>query len=151
MFRFTGGPSFDVLLDDLPTHDARRIARYLGVSPRTLARWKASGNPPRLAYLAVFWETRWGVETINCEAINEARIAHGLARALQDQVQALRSRIAYLVGLADFGSANAPLWFEKESPASARPAGATLENGIVKELANLATIGEAGSRLTGAS
>lgn len=153
MFRFTGGPSFDALLDDLPTHDNTRIARYLGVSDRTLRRWRASNNPPRLVYLALFWETRWGVETINCQAVNDARIAYGLARALEDQVKQLRGRIAYLVGLADFGSANAPSWRDEtgqppapeNTPASTAPAGGTSENGIVKELASIATIGDAGS------
>lgn len=130
MFRFpTGGvPGFDTLLDDLPTRDARRIARHLGVSTRTLARWKADGNPPRLAYIALFWETRWGVATINCEAINEAATAYGLARSLQARVEQLQARVAYLVGLAAYGCANEPLWDpEGTPPASARPAGGRQE------------------------
>lgn len=135
MFRFPGsGPDFQTLLDDLPTRDPARIARYLGVSARTLRRWKATGNPPRLVYLALFWETRWGVETINCHAINDARTAYGLARALEDQLRQLRGRIALLEGLADFGSANAPYWRDANNapPADTAPAGVEMD-WVVKE------------------
>lgn len=132
MFRYPGhGPSFQTLLDDLTTRDARKIARHLGVTPRTLASWQSTGNPPRLAYMALFWESRWGVSTINCAAINEARLAHSLAGSLQEVCDKLRSRIAHLEGLADFGSANEPHWLDadnaapaQESPDQHAPAGA---------------------------
>lgn len=111
MFRApTQTPPIGVLLDDLPTRDALLIARHLGVTARTLARWRRTGNAPRLAHLALFWETRWGLSTAHCEAVNGERVALGLARALERETAMLRARIAYLEECGDFGAANAPLW-----------------------------------------
>lgn len=111
MFRApTQTPPIGMLLDDLPTHDARRIARHLGVTARTLARWSASGNAPRLAHLALFWETRWGLSLAHCTAANGEQVALGLAHALQRENATLRARIMRLEETGDFGAANAPMW-----------------------------------------
>lgn len=111
MFRApTQTPPIGILLNDLPTRDAQRIARHLGVSARTLARWQASGNAPRLAHLALFWETRWGLSTAHCDAVNGEAVALGLARALERENATLRTRIARLEETGDFGAANAPVW-----------------------------------------
>ena len=45
-------PPLDFLLAD-PMAPAKRIARHLGVSLRSLQRWRASGNAPRAVYLAL--------------------------------------------------------------------------------------------------
>lgn len=111
MFRApTMTPSIGTMLDDLPTQDARRIARHLGVSARTIARWQATGNAPRLAHLALFWETRWGLSAVHCEAVNGEAVALGLARALEREAAGLRVRISRLEETGDFGAANAPIW-----------------------------------------
>ena len=111
MFRApTHTPPIGVMLDDLPTCDAKRIARHLGISARTLGRWQATGNAPRLAHLALFWETRWGLSTAHCDAVNGERVALGLARALTREGDMLRTRIARLEETGDFGAANAPMW-----------------------------------------
>ena len=98
------------MLDDLPTRDAQRIARHLGITARTLATWQRSGNAPRLAHLALFWETRWGLSAAHCDAINGERVALGLARSLERENATLRARIARLEETGDFGAANAPVW-----------------------------------------
>lgn len=98
------------MLDDLPTADARLVARHLGVSARTLARWRSTGNAPRLAHLALFWETRWGLSVAHCDAVNGEAVALGLARALERECATLRQRIRYLEESGDFGAANSPLW-----------------------------------------
>lgn len=111
MFRAPGQtPSIETLLADLPTSDARLIARHLGVTARTLDRWRRTGNAPRLAHLALFWETRWGLSVAHCDAVNGERVALGLARALERECAMLRARIAYLEEVGDFGAANSPLW-----------------------------------------
>lgn len=111
MFRApTQTPPIGLLLDDLPTRDARLIARHLGITARTLARWQRTGNAPRLAHLALFWETRWGLSTAHCDAVNGERVALGLARALERETAMLRARIARLEETGDFGAANAPMW-----------------------------------------
>lgn len=103
-------PPFGVLLDDLPTQDAARIAHHLGVSARTLARWQRYDSAPRLARLALFWETRWGLSVAHCDALNAESTALQLARALERECATLRQRIAYLEETGEFGAANAPLW-----------------------------------------
>jgi hypothetical protein len=111
MFRApTQTPPIGVLLDDLPTHDARLIARHLGVTARTIARWAATGNAPRWAHLALFWETRWGLSVAHCDAVNGERVALGLVRALERENNTLRVRIQRLEETGDFGAANAPMW-----------------------------------------
>lgn len=111
MFRApTQTPSIGVLLSDLPTSDARLIARHLGVTARTLATWQRTGNAPRMAHLALFWETRYGLSTAHCDAVNGERVALGLARALERETATLRARIRYLEECGDFGAANAPMW-----------------------------------------
>ncbi|MEO6624454.1 MAG: hypothetical protein ABIN37_06445 [Burkholderiaceae bacterium] len=99
-----------MLLDDLPTQDAARIARHLGITARTLARWQATGSAPRLAHLALFWESRWGLSAAHCDAVNGERVALGLARSLERECAMLRARIARLEETGDFGAANGPLW-----------------------------------------
>lgn len=103
-------PPFGVMLDDLPTRDAERIARHLGVTARTLARWSRDDTAPRLARLALFWETRWGLSVAHCEAVNGEAVALGLARSLERETHMLRARIARLEETGDFGAANAPVW-----------------------------------------
>ena len=106
----TKTPPIAVLLDDLPTHDNRCIARHLGITARTLARWRSTGNAPRLAHLALFWETRWGLSAAHCHAVNGETVALGLARSLERENATLRTRIARLEETGDFGAANAPMW-----------------------------------------
>lgn len=103
-------PSIEVLLDDLPTRNPVLVARHLGVTARTLARWQRTGDAPRLAFLALFWESRWGISAAHCEAVNGERVALGLARALERENETLRTRIARLEETGDFGAANAPLY-----------------------------------------
>lgn len=58
MFRATHTPLLSCLLDDLLTSDTGAIARHLDVAPRTLERWKAADQAPRIALLALFYESR---------------------------------------------------------------------------------------------
>jgi hypothetical protein len=106
----TQTPPIGTLLDDLPTADAARIARHLGVSARTLSRWRSTGNAPRLAHLALFWETRWGLSVADCEAANGQAVYFGLSQALERECAMLRARIARLEDTGDFGAANAPVY-----------------------------------------
>lgn len=103
-------PHILTLLDDLPTRDKRQIARHLGVCAKTVERWQRTGNAPRMAHLALFWETRWGLSVAHCAALNGERWARGLAAALERENATLRTRIAYLEAAGDFGAANSPLW-----------------------------------------
>lgn len=111
MFRApTHTPHILTLVDDLPTRDQKLISRHLGISARTLARWIATGNAPRLAHLALFWETRWGLSVAHCTAENGERIALAWARSLERETAMLRARIQRLEETGDFGAANSPIW-----------------------------------------
>lgn len=101
-------PAFSCLLDDMPA-PAAQVARHLGVSARTLARWRAAEQAPRAAMLALFFESRWGRSAVNAHAENGARVYAGLAGALERENATLRARIARLERLGGFGSANDPL------------------------------------------
>lgn len=128
MFRApTQTPHFSTLLDDLPTRCGRQISRLLGISPATLARWSRTGNAPRLAHLALFWETRWGLSVIDVQAENDRRVLQGLIQALERENEALRAQLKRLVSLGLSGAANDPVCadFERTSTrpgAMARPA-----------------------------
>lgn len=83
------------------------LARALGVSPRTIGRWK-SGNAPRVALLALWWLSEEGHSTWDSEMHNRTLIAIGLARAQADEIKRLRSLAASLGRLGDFGAMNDP-------------------------------------------
>jgi len=106
----TQTPHILTLLDDLPTRDDKLIARHLGVTARTIARWRDQEGAPRMAHLALFWETRWGLSVAHCHAVNGERVALGLARSLERENATLRTRIARLEEMGDFGAANSPLY-----------------------------------------
>lgn len=106
--RPTQTPHVSILLDAMPASRAD-VAKYLGVSLRTLQRWEAAGAAPRVAMLALFWESKWGIDWFDCNQINTERMLRGSIEALRRQESALRARIARLEALGDFGSANAPL------------------------------------------
>lgn len=73
-------------------------------------RWRTSGNAPRLAHLAVFWETRLGLSAAHCDAVIGESVALGLARSLERECAMLRARIRLLEEAGDFGAANASLY-----------------------------------------
>ena len=112
MFRATHTPSLSVLLDDLLTRDRKAIAKHLGVSTSTLARWERHGRAPRAVLLALFYESQWGYSLMECTAHNRAMHAEGLHGSLQTENAALRARIGRLQRLAVYGSANEPMMLQ---------------------------------------
>lgn len=114
MFQAPGQlPPLSLLLDDLPTRCPRRIAGHLGITPQTLKRYQAQDQAPRLVQLALFWESRWGQSTLDCEVFNRDKVQRGQIEALQREGHQLRAQISRLVQLVDsgdYGAANAPLW-----------------------------------------
>lgn len=101
-------PALSTMLDDLEHPPTATLARWLGVSPRTAARWVAADDAPRPVLLALFWCTRWGRSEIECAAVNDAARLASLADAMAAQVVALQRELARVVAAGDFGSANAP-------------------------------------------
>lgn len=108
MFRATQTPPLNFLLADLLTSDHNAIARHLDVSPATLTRWKQADQAPRTALLALFYETRWGYSLMETTAHNGFMIERQWRQALERENAGLRTRIARLERIGDFGAANAP-------------------------------------------
>lgn len=85
-------PHLSILLDDLAHVPPKRLAAHLGVSLRTLQRWRADGQAPRAVMLALFWESRWGRDLSDCDAVNWATIQASRAALLE-------RRCAHLLGV----------------------------------------------------
>lgn len=86
-------PMWDTILDDLGRPPAERVAKALGVGRATAYRWQQAHEAPRMACLALFWLTRWGRSHVDAQATNDARMAVGLAQALESEVTQLRRRL----------------------------------------------------------
>jgi hypothetical protein len=85
-------PPLDYLLAD-QRESRKNIARHLGVSLRTLQRYQASGNAPRAVYLALWFESRWGMASLHTQAYNEAQHARAWVASLERECERLRDVI----------------------------------------------------------
>lgn len=106
-----GLPSFDIMLRDLPATMAQ-VARHLDLTPPTLERYARQGAP-RLAQLALFWETRWGRSAADTEAANWGAQYYRLAQSLERENATLRAQLLQLelqLSEGGAGAANAPFW-----------------------------------------
>lgn len=109
MFRASHTPPLSYLLDDLLTRDVQAIADHLGVTLKTLQRWKTLDQAPRPVMLALFFETQWGASLIATHAHNGEMYARQEADCLRRENAMLRARIARLETIGNFGAANAPM------------------------------------------
>lgn len=78
------------LLPDLGNPSATELARALGVSRRTVERWKRQ-SAPRTALLALWWLSREGHSAWDCEMANRTALALGLRDALWREITRLRT------------------------------------------------------------
>lgn len=98
MFRAPYGvqmPSLLTMLDDLP-HNVPMLCKHLDISKSTLDRYIKAEGAPRTVMLSLFWETRWGVSQINCQAVNDAAMHYGYSDMLRQQNAKLHRQIAQL-------------------------------------------------------
>jgi hypothetical protein len=104
-------PPFSYLVDEIPgAHRADALAAHLGVSVRTVRAWRAKDAAPRAAMLALFWDSKWGLGTLDAALHNEAQTWLTLAKGYEREIGTLKARIAYLEALNASGAANSPLW-----------------------------------------
>ncbi len=105
-------PALSVLLEDLGSPSAARLAQVFAVSRATAHRWIAQDRAPRAVLLALFLAApSYGhrCELARIEHAQEgARLAHALADAYRRELEALRREFARVVALGDFGAANQP-------------------------------------------
>jgi hypothetical protein len=102
-------PPLPILLDDCGAPSAKKLAKALGVTERTVSRWLARGHAPRAAMLAIFWVTRWGQSNVHCKAHNDAVLYAGYVSCLTAEVAKLRRQLELVGQLGDFGAANDPV------------------------------------------
>ena len=100
-------PYFRTLVDDMLC-SSPDVAKYLGVTHRTLRRWYQDNEAPRTVMLSLFWASRWGVSVFDCESINTERLLRSQLNSSRDECANLIARIARLERLGDFGCANEP-------------------------------------------
>jgi hypothetical protein len=96
------------------------IARHLGVSLRTLQRYQASGNAPRAVYLALWFESRWGMAALHTQAYNEAQHARAWVASLERECERLRDVIRVYENTQAQPAANAPAYHLVQSTKGAR-------------------------------
>ena len=101
-------PALSQLLPVLGNPTVPELAAHLGVSERTIYTWKARDTAPRAALLALFWESSYGLSTLDAELYNTAMVFKKLSESLNNEVLNLRLRIARLERIGTFDSANTP-------------------------------------------
>lgn len=89
-------PQWRLILADLGNPPARRVARVLGISERSVYRYNRTGYAPRVCMLALFWLTSWGRASVHAQAWNDAQAAIGYASALRTELADLRVTVKAL-------------------------------------------------------
>ncbi|THT98121.1 hypothetical protein E9531_15085 [Lampropedia puyangensis] len=105
----TQTPPLTWMLADIP-HDDKQIARYLGVTLRSIQRYRKTNKAPTAIYRALFWETRYGRSAIHTHAQNEADRWRQYAKALERQIDVLRDQIKLLESMRQDVAANTPIF-----------------------------------------
>ncbi|MDR6859937.1 hypothetical protein [Variovorax guangxiensis] len=93
------------------------------MSLRTLQRYQASGNAPRAAYLALWFESRWGMAALHAQAFNEAQHARAWVASLERECERLRGVIRALENVQGQAAANSAVFPGCLYPCPARPEG----------------------------
>ena len=105
-------PTLELILADLGNPSALAVGLALGVSSRTVQRWRVAGHAPRAPKLDLYWLTSWGRAELDA-SLHLSESAHRqLSDARGREIDALRRELARVLSLGNFGSANAPSWSE---------------------------------------
>lgn len=87
-----------------------RTTKLLGVHETTVRRWLREAVPvPRVVFLALFWESRWGRSIIDCDHLAELNLMRQRIRILETQVVKAKDIITGLRAM-QYGTANEPLF-----------------------------------------
>lgn len=110
--RYAHLPHIHTMLDDIPA-TTEQIANLLGLKPATIERYRREGQAPRPVMLALFWETKWGRATADCEAVNWAASHHQQAQMLKRENARLVNQMLTMeteISKQKNGAANGPLF-----------------------------------------
>lgn len=95
--RYAQLPHLHTMLNSIGSDQA--VADLLGLTLKTIKRYRQEGQAPKAVMYALFWETPWGISAADCQATNEARLAYGKARTLERENETLKAQIAALEAL----------------------------------------------------
>lgn len=108
-------PSLEMMLADIGNPRPDQLAKALGVSVKTIYRWKQEEEAPRVAMLALFFVTQWGRGQVHCDAHNDALQQAQIAacyrsqlKEMQAQLKETQAQLVHLGRIGDFGAANDP-------------------------------------------
>lgn len=85
------------------------LAKLLHVTERSVWRWLSDGSAPFAAVLALWHESPRGHYNMETDVGNHNNILRGLARAHEEACAKETARMARLLAVGEFGSANDPL------------------------------------------
>lgn len=102
-------PTWAVMVDSLGSPAPRQLAKWLGLSERTVWNYQRKGEAPRAVMLALFWLTPWGYSQLDCDRETAIQVLQSLSESLRNENAGLRLRIARLEQTGDFGAANEPV------------------------------------------
>ena len=87
------GPNlFGIFVDEL---GLKQAVNLLGVHKRTVQRWKSGELAvPRMAVLALFWETNYGRSMIDTDQVNEIRLLYRRLHILEAQYAKARNIVS---------------------------------------------------------
>ena len=100
------------ILDDLQ-YDDKQLARLLDLKPSTIQKYRREGQCPRAVHLALFWESRWGIASIDAVAHNHAAGNYARAESLKRKNERLVKQILSIekeISEHKTGAANAPIY-----------------------------------------
>lgn len=70
------------------------VCKHLGVTERTVKSWISKGKVPRMAVLALFWESKYGRSEIFTDQVNEIRWLYRRVCQLQEQYTKAKDVVA---------------------------------------------------------
>ncbi len=104
-----GPNAFEMFVHEL---GMARVSTILEVTPATVRRWmRGTTAVPRMAVLALYWETQYGRSLIESEMVNEIRLLYQRNRILQEQFTRAKDIVTGLRRL-HAGTANEPIFEE---------------------------------------
>lgn len=98
-----------------------RACSILDVTPVTVRRWlRGAAKVPRMAVLALYWETQYGRSLIDTDQVNEIRLLYRRMSVLEDQYAKARDIVAGLRRLHT-GTANEPYFADLDACVATMP------------------------------
>lgn len=90
----------------------KRVSKKLNVTERTVWRWIAEDSVPKMAVLALYWETQYGQSLIETDQRNEIVLLRTRIKMLEDQFIRAKDVITGM-RLLNYGTANEPFYDDR--------------------------------------